>query len=76
MLWDLRAIGFQKRWYKICRRCERIEIFEIGGEGGGKHLGDMGGEGDVRDIVEIGIGTCLTVFLVTVTSYWLSDLVT
>ena len=39
--------------------------------GGGEHLGDMGGEGDVRDIVEIGIGTCLTLFLVTVT-----DLVT
>ena len=35
----------------------------------------MGGEGDVRDIVEIGIGTCLTVFLITVTE-WLSDLVT
>ena len=34
-------------------------------------MGDMGGEGDVRDIVEIGIGTCLTVFLVTV-----ADLVT
>ena len=30
-----------------------------------EHLGDMGGEGDVRDIVEIGIGTCLTLFLVT-----------
>ena len=26
------------------------------------HLGDMGGVGDVRDI-EVGIGTCLTVFL-------------
>ena len=32
-----------------------------------EHLGDMGGEGDVRDIVEIGIGTCLTVFLKKVT---------
>ena len=30
------------------------------------HLGDMGGGGDVRDI-EIGIGTCLTVFLTNVT---------
>ena len=30
------------------------------------HLGDMGGVGDVRDI-ELGIGTCLTVFLKKVT---------
>ena len=30
------------------------------------HLGDMGGVGDVRDI-EVGIGTCLTVFLIKIT---------
>ena len=30
------------------------------------HLGDMGGVGDMRDI-ELGIGTCLTVFLKKVT---------
>ena len=74
MLWDLRAIGFHKRWYKIYRRnWKNWDIWDsLGGGGvGGKHLGDMGREGDVRDIVEIGIGTCLTVFLVTVT-----DLVT
>ena len=35
------------------------------------HLGDMGGVGDVRDI-DLGIGTCLTVFFTKVTDL-LSD---
>ena len=38
------------------------------------HLGDMGGVGDMRDI-ELGIGTCLTVFLKKVTD-WLTYLLT